>query len=140
MPVNWGWIHNSLLIILRLYYRGAELDPDFPPPQAAATYVAPRPKPRVRGRAARKVLAPPDEPLPRHDNHHAVAAHATPLTNALLEDRSKRRASDTRDKAAPSSEPLPAAKRQAVLREVREHLELLKEFEGVVRVSMYLPM
>jgi hypothetical protein len=63
-------------------------------------------------------------------------AAATPV-NEVVEERTKRHASpavklDDVNETEPSIEPLPAAKRQAILREVRDHLELLKEFEGVV--------
>lgn len=110
VPRRWEHANNHLVMAYRLYYKGAELDQSFPKPnpprpvQAPATVVAPT--------------------TPTTNNTATPAAASTNATSTPASSPTPRRRSTTPEQ---SSE-----QRLAVLLEVKEHLEVLKCFVGVV--------
>ena len=91
----------------RLYYKGDKLDPDFPPPKPPVAIVVPAERPQA-GDQSHFVTVP------------TVGDTTSPATRSTA-----------------SVQPLagtinPGSERQRILTEVREHLDLLKEFEGVI--------
>jgi hypothetical protein len=103
-PPNWEHAHNNILMAYRMYYRGTEPDPTFPPPEPPKEIVVPASKPKREGNDQPYYLAVKDE----------EAAGGTS------------RDGDVMDILEPGPD------RRLVLEEVREHLNLLREFEGVI--------
>jgi hypothetical protein len=40
-PTHWEYFHNHTILTLRLYYKGCNIDPDFPPPQSTQHIIVP---------------------------------------------------------------------------------------------------
>lgn len=103
-PALWEHSHNHLMMAYRLYYKGDKLDPDFPPPCPPVAIVVPAERPQGG------------------ENGHFVAASGAsgnPVTDSV-------------GGGIQQLNTGPGAERQRLLSEVREHLDLLKEFEGVI--------
>lgn len=119
VPPNWGHAHNHCLLCFRLYYKGDVLDPDFPEPVPPKNIVVPAIMPKEVTVSRIKQESEADSAVastngPRRSSNgppvHPVASIAvTP--------------------AAPS--PTLGDERRKILQEVKDHLALLKEFEGL---------
>lgn len=113
MPKNWIHAHNNVWLTFRLYYKGDELDPNVPAPKPPKDIVIPQQRPRPGDQA-------PFIALPSFAAAAGASANGNP--NAGFAPLT----------AAPTPQSDAINDRKNVLSEVREHLELLKEFEGVV--------
>lgn len=100
----------------RLYYSYDQLDPTFP------DAVPPR-----------EIVVPADKPLPKNSNGQPLKAQEQPY---YLHMSSQTSASVAAGKKAPpgaaAGEVDPDEARRLALKEVREHLDILKEFEGMI--------
>jgi hypothetical protein len=112
-PVHWEHAHNHVVMAFRMYYRFDALDPTFPAPVSPRALIIPAEK---------------AEPLPKSMKPAAVVKAVLPAA----EDDSPSDAGVALllDDAPPKA--LTLEERRRVMQEVREHLELLKEFEGVI--------
>jgi hypothetical protein len=121
----WSQAHNNAIMCYRMYYRGAVIDPTFPPPNP--------PKP-IRIVTDKRIALPtaayyyppvPPQPLPPTTTSvhppvaHNLVAGAGAATTKDQEQQQGAALLDIHD-------------RGRLLEEVKEHLELLKQFEGVI--------
>ena len=105
-PSNWEHSHNNVFLTYRMYYSGTERDTTFPPPEPPKEIVVPASKPKTGVDAA-----------------YYVAMNSAGNGGDAGE----------RNIAGVSGvEPEPAEERRQILHEVRLHLDLLKEFEGII--------
>ena len=110
VPPNWGHAHNHVLLCFRLYYRGDQLDPDFPDPVPPKNIVVPATMPhKDAGAAPRPVLV--NKPYDGDAPGKGGTTARTPQQAAVHSN--------------------PSDERRRLLQEVREHLDLLREFEDV---------
>ena len=91
----------------RMYYRGVEPDPSFPAPDPPKEIVVPASKPKTGG-----------------DTGFYLAMHGSDANGESNLDKG--------DFSWPVQEVEPAEERRQILHEVRDHLDLLKQFEGVI--------
>jgi hypothetical protein len=103
-PRNWEHAHNNVIMLYQMYYRGGQIDPNFPPPTSPKEIVVPAEKPKSGSQPYYLAMSDGDDN--KHDVNDADLA-------AIV-------GSDGGDN------------RRLVLKEVREHLDILKEFEGVI--------
>ena len=96
----------------RLYYNGDKVDPAFPPAIPPRPLKVPSERPKESEEGGRKSLVPMTSPtVPMVGTPYAgLASLSAP--------------------AVPTTDPL--EQRRKILTEVREHLDLLKEFEGII--------
>lgn len=114
VPKNWVHAHNNLFTAFRLYYDGDKPDETFPEPTPPVPIVVPSEKPQLSKASSHYVMQGSSSPMP----HMPM----TPLPN-------------TNAAASLGRVQLPhntVEDRQRILNEVRDHLELLKEFEGII--------
>ena len=112
VPQNWAHGHNHVLLTFRLYYNGDKLDPTFPAPIPPRVINVPqeRPKEDPDSKLGMKGL------LPGLTSHRIpVPGYPGGLPGMAI--------------SAPMD---PLEQRRKILTEVREHLDLLKEFEGII--------
>lgn len=115
-PLNWEHAHNHVIMAYRMYFRYDQLDNSFPIPISPREIAVPLERPKT--------------PKPAKGSAAAAAAHAA----------SQGGSSDCGGDDEPHvdvAELLGEGKtivedRRKVLAEVREHLELLKQFDGVI--------
>ncbi|KAL7575484.1 hypothetical protein ACA910_020070 [Epithemia clementina (nom. ined.)] len=127
VPPNWGHAHNHVLLCFRLYYRGDQLDPDFPdpvPPKNICVPAMPTSKEggssRVKSDADAVDLAGDIPLLP-----------STSSTTSGGGGKGKHGGASAANGAGGALAPNPSDERRRLLQEVREHLDLLREFEDV---------
>jgi hypothetical protein len=108
-PKNWVHAHNNVWLTFRLYYKGDQLDPTFPAPKLAKEIVVPQQKPK------------PGDPSVFVTVPNAAGGIVTGPGGLSYGNPSKSQLNGES-----------IENRKKILSEVREHLELLKEFEGVV--------
>jgi len=111
VPGNWEHAHNHCIMTYRLYYKGDELDPSFP----AAVL-------------AKEIVVPAEKPKATSATHYSHIQSAKPAAKEGGQDGDE----PALDVAAILGESNPVDERRKILVEVREHLDLLKEFEGVI--------
>lgn len=155
LPPHWEHAHNHVIMAFRLYYNGDQLDPNFPVPQAPREIIVPSEKPGsplatllrlepgISGHpsftpaAASAAAAAASSFYPNVAVHHGKPplgpSHPHHGSTALHHPDD----SDHMDVAAmilgeSAKEKCPAEERRRILQEVREHLDLLKEFEGSI--------
>jgi hypothetical protein len=97
-PQGWAHAHNNHLMAFRMYYKGAELDTDLPPPAPIKDVVVPVKKPQSTEVPYLLRVAEGEDPPP-----------------SIMEAR--KQAADIRC---------------TMLKEVRLHMDLLKDFEGII--------
>lgn len=102
---NWGYMHNNCLLAYTIYYKDGKLDPNLPPARSPIDIAIPQTRPPV-------VSASTGVPLPQSMAQPVPIAPA-PLRVAQQQEQS-------------------GEERQAILAEVRQHLDILKELEGSV--------
>jgi len=103
-PQGWEHSHNHLLMVFRMYYKGPELDANLPPPVPIRDVVVPVKK---KTQSTEAPYAPYMLRLAEGED--------PPATATILEARQQA-----------------AELRRGMLKEVRLHLDLLKEFEGLI--------
>jgi hypothetical protein len=96
----------------RLYYKADKADPTFPSPAVCPEMTIPRERPKKQETTG--ALKEPSRAI-----HPAAASHTEEADESL-------------DVEAILAESKPTEDRRQLLKEVREHLDLLKEFEGVI--------
>jgi hypothetical protein len=118
-PLNWEHAHNHVIMAYRMYFRYDQVDSAFPLPISPREIAVPLERPKVAkaatavgaAAAAARDSASAAHPLMGDcgdDEPHVDVAELLGEGKAVVEDRRK------------------------VLQEVREHLELLKQFDGVI--------
>mmetsp|Transcript_10882 Transcript_10882/g.30107 ORF Transcript_10882/g.30107 Transcript_10882/m.30107 type:complete len:306 (-) Transcript_10882:1733-2650(-) len=114
VPPNWAYAHNHVILAFRLYYKGSELDPEFPDPVPPKNIVVPAVMPTKERRGS---------------NNDKDDGDTDMITTAGIGRKSQGGA------AAPAytfiQPPNPAEERRKLLQEVKDHLALLKEFEDI---------
>lgn len=110
VPPSWEFAHNHAITTFRVYYVGATLDPNFP--------------------SARS----PVQPTVSETRPNATPVQRTPNRMINLTDGGPVPGSAYRGDEIDVERILgnPAEERRKLLKEVREHLDILKEFEGVI--------
>ena len=106
-PENWEHAHNQTIMCFRLYYDFDVLDQTFPAAVSPRDLVVPLIRPEKAPPVAHVASAAPFAAVDASEPQVDVAA--------LL-----------------GEAPKPAEERRRLLQEVKDHLELLKEFEGIV--------
>lgn len=123
-PAHWEHAHNNVFMTFKMYYRGAELDPDLPPPAPTIPIVVPTQRPTASGDTGHFIY-PNGGP-----NSTATGMPGPNLNNmgAQMLDH------DTDDGAGMVSagKAGKAQHRQNLLKEVRDHLDILRSFEGII--------
>jgi hypothetical protein len=119
-PFHWEHAHNHVIMAFRLYYIGDQFDPNFP------TAVPPR-----------EIVVPAEKPKPNQAPYYLQMN----IKKAPIESRTTQNVDDINSVIEPTIDVgdlimgdanNPVEDRRKVLREVREHLDILKEFEGVI--------
>lgn len=114
VPRNWSHAHNNAILCYRVYYRGDELDSTFPPPRPPKDIYIAAEKP------ASMVASPSDTTsVPAVASVPALAKPKAGSTPGSGADNAVKKGNTPDD-------------RRLMLKELREHLDLLKEFEGVI--------
>jgi len=135
-PLNWEHAHNNVLLTFRMYFRGADLDPSFPPARPPKEIVVPAEKPRLGSGQAYFITVPGKidrsadlklEPPAKYPIDVAGKGEAEPDAGEASINLAPVVGVVGRDEVKDPDED-----RRKALAEVREHLELLKEFEGVI--------
>jgi hypothetical protein len=99
-----GYTHNNCLLCYVIYYKDAELDPDLPPARAPRAIDIPTERPPAGATVAAI--------QPQGGEHDVNVADL----EAIVSEDAKTRVEE----------------RRAVLREVRDHLDILKEFQEII--------
>mmetsp|Transcript_9678 Transcript_9678/g.16103 ORF Transcript_9678/g.16103 Transcript_9678/m.16103 type:complete len:303 (+) Transcript_9678:156-1064(+) len=128
VPRNWSHAHNNAIMCYRMYFRGDELNTAFPTPMPPKELYIATDKPAsmatamtpssVAAMSVTSSLASPQAPV-------LVTAKLLKATPAASEETAPKEAADNKSDAPPED-------RRLVLKEVREHLDLLKEFDGII--------
>lgn len=122
-PVVWEYSHLNIFLAYRMFYSGEDVDPDLPPARDPnPNRVVPNKKPAVY---------PPDPTMGSgrggsdydSDGSHHLRSYADEITGGG--------SGKKRGRKGKRGE-LDADGRRAMLKEVRDHLEILREFEGVI--------
>ncbi len=132
-PATFEFTHNNVIFCYRVFFRGVELDPTFPPP-VARQFEVPIVKPKVGTVAMPPELvpfmtvatAPSANAEPEAAKPAATAAAAAAVAPVDEEDECEA------DEVAAALGGEHHQERMSLLKEVREHLDLLREFEGVI--------
>lgn len=119
-PEHWEHAHNHYIMAFRMYYRYDQLDPSFPPPVMPRAIVVPMSREKPEPMDIKK--------LPPTGIHFGDDSSAQGVQMLLNEST----ATAKMPARPPPTEEQRMSERRMALQEVREHLELLKEFEGVV--------
>ena len=127
-PVPWTYeyAHNHCILAYRLYYDGDKLDPKFPAPTLCANMSIPTDPPKRRGRSLKGAgvdtvgIAPGGMP-----------AKTGVVATVASVDEADEHAIDMAAILGGGTDK-PAEDRRQLLQEVRQHLDILKEFEGVI--------
>jgi len=160
-PVQFEYTHSHLFLAYKMYYRKGTLDPDFPKPQEREI-VVPKERPpgglESYGIAAAAAIAnstsPTNKISRRTNSKHARASNGTvTLTESPLIVAAGQKASVAGGLRVRSSLPLENGvcgssddgvtlqesaqekaerRRRELLREVKDHMDLLKQFEGII--------
>lgn len=114
---DWIHAHSNVWLVFRLYYDGDRLDPTFPDPQPLREIVVPKEKSKPGDGAVYISVPIKDE---------TTTGYSSIKNEAQDQQIAPRPAPAVLDDAGTTES------RKRILLEVREHLDLLKEFEGVV--------
>uniref|UniRef100_A0A7S3P449 Uncharacterized protein n=1 Tax=Amphora coffeiformis TaxID=265554 RepID=A0A7S3P449_9STRA len=110
VPANWAHGHNHVILCFRLYYNGDKPDPTFPAPMPPRPLKVPQERPKGDGMEG------------------AIKSPKGTMTNMSVLPMAPYAAGGM--VSVPTVDPL--EQRRKILTEVREHLDLLKEFEGII--------
>lgn len=121
--VGWGYSHNNCLLAYKMYYHNGEVASSLPPSHVPKSIEIPmdRPPPTIQ----------PAVVAAMQQAAAMVAASAGVETPAALPKDDDVNAAELKAIVTQANKPNVDDRRE-VLREVREHLELLKEFEDVI--------
>lgn len=133
-PPRFEFTHNNCLIVYKMYYNnGSQMDKTFPAPEKCNVMVPNRkPKGGVMAYLAERSAGAATAPASpgRNGQGNAGQRNAGPLMANRIFQAAVRAASPPGSPVTPGR--LQQQKRLEQLREVREHMDLLKQFEGVV--------
>lgn len=126
-PINWEHSHNHLIMAYKLYYDCLSLDPTFPEAQLATEIVVPHEKPTKPGDVV--------------DMHNSTASAAGGhVRQGIFTSASAKPPPGTtlsgRRPAATTTEVESSEERCAIIQEVKEHMDLLKQFEDIIPSSV----
>lgn len=107
-PPTWEWNHNNVFTVYRVYFRGLALD----------TNIFPAIPPRVVAVPAKKPANA--QQAPRQPEEGGGYASTINFSNMTLSPKGR------------TSGELSVEERRAMLKEVKDHVELLKDFEGII--------
>mmetsp|Transcript_13804 Transcript_13804/g.32106 ORF Transcript_13804/g.32106 Transcript_13804/m.32106 type:complete len:310 (+) Transcript_13804:80-1009(+) len=136
-PKHWEHAHNNAIMCYRLYYNGSVVDPNFPPPKPPKEVLVVDEKPVSTTNFAllpARAVIPPALPLPvvnRPGIPGAGIAEAASAEAAVVKEQPDDDVNPAELEEMVGDGPSPDDRR-LTLKEVREHLDLLKEFEGVI--------
>lgn len=116
-PPLWEHAHNNVIMTYQMYYRGTELDPTFPVPDPPKEIVVPAAKPKMGEDQSFFITMPSGENEDSGD----------PNINLGMPRQNRRE-----PKIVDITTFEPAEDRRLLIQEIRDHLGLLKEFEGVI--------
>ena len=124
-PRNWEHAHNNVVLCYRLYYMNGHPDPTFPSPLPPKDILVAHEKP--------KATLPVVPSLPPFATGRALQQHQH-LHQQLQQQQQQQHHDEEVDAELEKivSEGVNAEDRRRTLDEVKEHLTLLKEFEGVI--------
>ena len=125
-PANWEHAHNHVIFCLRIYYSKEAVDPSFPAAVSPRPIVVPSERPPMS-----EVKKQPRQILPQPVGMVPAAAAAAVAAAAVASPTAGFTTPPAGMQHPPSAFP-PADDRMTLLLEVRQHLDLLKEFEGVI--------
>ncbi|KAL7533284.1 hypothetical protein ACHAWF_004488 [Thalassiosira exigua] len=108
-PPQWEYNHNNAFLVYSIYYRGLEVDPNIFPAAAPRAVAVPASKPPAARRGRKGKGGAVKAPL------------IPPFANMTLNLGTGSLLPDVADD-----------ERRAMLKEVKDHTELLKQFEGVI--------
>jgi hypothetical protein len=132
-PESWQFSHNNCLMCYRMFYRGSTLNPDLPPAVPPKPVLVPQERPP---RDAQTIVLAPASALAETAMQHTAreTAHAAAVVAARQEHDLNDADLEAIGIAAGGAPPPPRDMddRRTVLQEVRAHLDLLKEFEGII--------
>mmetsp|Transcript_5550 Transcript_5550/g.6448 ORF Transcript_5550/g.6448 Transcript_5550/m.6448 type:complete len:301 (-) Transcript_5550:116-1018(-) len=125
VPSNWQHAHNNAIMCYRLYYRGDQLDTNFP---------APRPPKEIYVATEKPITVLSTLLAPATGSIHLVNGS---IPNSMIAHRSLDEQGDGKNRLEPGDniidrDEVNSESRRLLLQEVRQHLDLLKEFEGVI--------
>ena len=120
VPWTYEYTHNHCLTAFRLYYDGDKLDPKFPAPALCADMSIPTDPPKRRSHPPKAGEMGAIVPAPAVKLGVATVASVDDADEPAI------------DMAAILGADKPAEDRRQLLQEVRQHLDILKEFEGVI--------
>lgn len=121
-PTNWEHSHNHLIMAYKMYYDCLSLDPTFPEAQLATEIVVPHEKPTKSGESTPGATA-------GHVRQGIFTNASSPRASAKPPPRA---ALLNRRPAATATEIESSEERRAIMQEVKEHMDLLKQFEDIV--------
>lgn len=122
-PANWEHTHICIFLVYRMYYLGENVNPNVPKAHDPnPNRVVPMMKPPLDSYPEERVEFRKSLPEFRSSSHKRHLEPNNTVENKKL--------------ARPQMPLSPSGKRKLVLKEVRKHLELLKEFEGVISMKM----
>lgn len=105
-----------------MYYKGDKLDPDLPPPTPPVPIVVPTQRPSADGDGGHYIY-----------NNVGPAATTGMMPNPMIaQNNAVKHEGPSASDDIPSPDNGPAEQRQSTLKEVRDHLELLKQFDGII--------
>lgn len=134
-PSTWEYSHNHVIMAFRLYYKGDKLDPLFP--MAAFVGSATATINNIGSSVSTNHMhyASSRERLSSRRHEMSVVTYDKPLTSVVApsnDDVVDDQVLDVEAILAETNSKQPNEERRLMLKEVREHLDLLKEFEGVI--------
>eukprot|EP00980_Cylindrotheca_fusiformis_P012898 scaffold3211_cov120-Cylindrotheca_fusiformis.AAC.6 len=118
-PLNWEHTHNNVIMAFKMYYDGIHLDPSFPSPQPVIEINVPHEKP-----VDNTLTLPGPEAIRRGTN---TSTPVPPPTAGV-----PGAASASRINSYGKEEEESGAERRQILQEVKEHMEILDMFHGIV--------
>jgi len=116
-PTRWEHSHNNAVMTFRMYYKGDKLNPDLPPTIPAVPIVVPSERPSASGDGGH-FISPGSE-----------VAGRPPLPNQGVATLPSTASGGEVDIAAGDAA---AESRRKIVKEVTDHLDILKQFEGVI--------
>lgn len=134
---NWAFTHNNCFLAYRMFYRGVSLNPDLPPAEPPKPVLVPQERPAKHEPTTGHAANPTGgvQQATTIIGEHASAAAAMTLPHAVAKEHDLNEAE--LESIVRPTVPVPSAnpevdRRRALLDEVRVHMDLLKEFEGII--------
>lgn len=137
-PLNWEHAHNNVILTFRMYYLGLDFDPTFPAPNPPKEIVVPAEKPKS-GSSEQSYYIAVAGSGENEGQHQGMLENqgygkGTNMSESNKNNKNIKNGSfeASGDQSSNNNSNDPIEQRRRVLSEVREHLNLLKEFEGII--------